>query len=917
MVTESENILEKSLIKQLEEKGYENIKINDEEQLKNNFKLQLEKYNNIELTDKEFKKILIHLESGTIFNKAVKLRDQYELIRDNEVTYIKFFNQKDFCKNNFQVSNQITLEGKYENRYDVTILINGLPLVQIELKKRGKGLKEAFNQIKRYQNHSYHGLFQYIQIFIISNGVDAKYFANNKEQNYGFTFFWKNKENKNINKLTDFVDDFLDPYKLSKFISKYMVLNQTTKSLMVLRAYQYYAVEAIVDRVLNTNLNGYIWHTTGSGKTLTSFKVSQILEQERDVDKIIFVVDRRDLDYQTTKEFNSFAEDSVDGTENTNSLIKQLNNKNKLIITTIQKLYKAISKREKSLAKSKDKKIVMIFDECHRSQFGNMHNKITSFFTNLQYFGFTGTPIFAENANKNRTTKDIFGEKLHDYVIKDAIHDQNVLGFSVEYRGNVALKSSSDKQVQDINRKEFLESEDRLEKIIDFIIEKHDAVTHNREFNGLFAVSSIDVLKKYYTIFKKKIEERKVDNPEYDLKIASIFSFDSNEDFEKNVDKKHSRETLDEIINDYNNMFGTKYSTKDNGFQAYYVDLAKRFKNKEIDILIVVNMFLTGFDSQLLNTLYVDKNLEYHGLLQAYSRTNRIYNDKKSHGNIICFRDLKEATDDSIKLFSNNFPIEDILMKSYKEYLSDFKETLTEFKMIVTSPETVDKELKDENQERNFVTAFGSLLRVLNRLKVFTEFEFNDLDIDEQEFTDFQSKYLEIYEKVKKNKEEIQKESILDDVEFEVDLIRKDDINVAYILNLLRELDPESTSFINDKKFILNLIESSYELRSKLDLIEEFINRILPEVYKKDIDEYFEEHVNKKREEEFKEMAKKDDLDENILKEFLDEYEYSGKMRTDKTKKYLIDKGIGLKERRELIKSLKNNIRDFTVKYDF
>lgn len=857
---------------------------------------------------------MIYLESGTILNKSEKLRDQYQLIRNDETIYINFFNKRDFCKNHFQVANQISFGERYENRYDVTILINGLPLVQIELKRRGGRLKEAFDQIKRYQRHSFHGLFQFVQIFIISNGVDTKYFANNKEQNYHFTFFWKNEDNRNITKLNEFAEEFLDPYIISKMIGKYIVLNQTTKTLMILRAYQYYAVEAIVKQALETNLNGYVWHTTGSGKTLTSFKVAQILSEESSIDKIIFVVDRKDLDYQTTTEFNSFSEGSVDGTEDTKSLINQLNSPNKLIITTIQKLDRAVQ-RKNQLNASKDKKIIMIFDECHRSQFGEMHNRITSFFTNLQFFGFTGTPIFAENAMGNKTTRDIFGKMLHNYVIKDAIHDSNVLGFSVEYRGKTIRKETNDMDVEAIDTKEFLESEKRITKIIDLIIEKHDSVTHRREFNGLLAVSSVEVLKKYYKLFKEKIQEKKSQNPNYDLKIATIFSFQANEDFEDNIDKKHSREALDEYINDYNQMFKTNYSTSD--FGAYYLNLSERFKEKQIDILIVVNMFLTGFDSKYLNTLYVDKNLEYHSLLQAYSRTNRIFNDKKSHGNIICFRNLKEATDKSITLFSNNAPPDTVLMKSYGEYLTDFNEVFIEFRKITTSVDTLDDELKDENDERNFVVAFGELLKILNKLKTFTKFNFTNLNIDEQEFKDYQSKYLEIYDKFKHIKEN-QKESILDDVEFEVDLIRRDDINVAYIINLLRQLNPESSSFGNDKKMLINTVESHPDLRSKSNLIDEFINTTFLHVYKdNDIEDHFQNYIDKKKDEEFKQIAEKEEIDEANLKEFLTEYEYNGKMRTDSIKEDLKEKKIGLSKRRAIIDNLKIEIRNFVEKYTF
>jgi type I restriction enzyme R subunit len=612
MGTQSEAMLENNLMSKLKEMGYEEINIHNENALKENLKLQLEKFNNTTLTDKEFNKILIHLESGNVFTKAEKLRDSYELDREDGTKYIRFLNKKDWCENYFQIANQITFERKYSNRYDVTILINGLPLLQIELKKRGMPIKEAFNQISRYHKHSYRGLFGYIQIFVISNGVNTKYFANNKDQTFKFTFSWKDKENNNINQLDKFAEIFLEPCHLSKMIGQYIVLNQTEKKLMVFRAYQYYAVEALVDRAINTNLNGYIWHTTGSGKTLTSFKVSEILANEPNIDKVIFVVDRINLDYQTTNEFNSFAPDSVDGTDNTISLIKTLKSKSKLIITTIQKLNIAVTRRKKSINNVADKKIVLIFDECHRSQFGDMHRNITNFFNNIQYFGFTGTPIYSVNANDKRTTHDIFGKQLHNYVIKDAIADDNVLGFSVEYWGKGYVDNVDDKKVISIDKKEYLESSGRLNKIVDFILSKHKQITYDKEFNALFAVSSIDILKRYYEIFKTK---------KSDLKIATIFSFNPNEELEP--DDQHSRDFLENAISDYNALFETNFSTED--FGNYYVDVSKRSKNKEIDILLVVDMFLTSFDSKFLNTLYVDKNLKYHNLIEVSTQLFFVY----------------------------------------------------------------------------------------------------------------------------------------------------------------------------------------------------------------------------------------------------------------------------------------------------
>lgn len=900
MATQSEAALEKCLIDKLIEGGYERVKISDENGLKDNLKSQIERFNKIVLSDDEFNKILLHLESGTIFDKAKKLRDKYALKREDEVIYIDFFNTKDWCKNIFQVTNQVTMKKTYENRYDVTILINGLPLVQIELKKRGAELKVAFNQIERYRHHSYRGLFQYIQIFVISNGVNTKYFANNKDLSFKYTFSWKDKDNRNVSSLNEFADTFLERCHLSKMVARYTVLNETSKSIMVLRAYQYYAVEAILDKALNTTSNGYVWHTTGSGKTLTSFKVSQILAEEPGIDKIIFVVDRKDLDYQTFKEFNSFSQGSVDSTDNTKTLVKQLLGPDKLIITTIQKLSRSVA-RHKAIERVSDQKIILMFDECHRSQFGKMHEVITSFFTDLQYFGFTGTPIFAINSVDGMTTKTLFQDRLHSYVIKDAIRDENVLGFSVEYVGRYRNKATLDIEVEDIDRKELMESEDRMEKIVDYIIANHDRKTYNREFNALFAVSSIDVLTKYYEIFQRKV---------HDLNIAAIFSFDANEEIKGD---EHSRDKLERYIHDYNDMFGTNYST--DTFNEYYVDVSKRSKDKQIDILLVVNMFLTGFDSKLLNTMYVDKNLKYHGLLQAYSRTNRVLNEKKKHGNIICFRNLKKATDESIRLYSDESASEFVLMKSYEEYADDFNKVLNFLMELAPHVGYVDA-LPSEKEVAEFVKIFRELLRIHTRLSVFTEFNFDDLRISEQAFNDYLSKYLDIYEKYKQDTSP-EKVSVLDDVDFEVELVRRDNINVSYILNLIKELDIDSPSFEKDKEFILDTMERSHDLRSKIDLIEQFIERTIPQIEDKDkIESHFENYIDKEKKKAVNNLVEEERLDHDITKAVIAEYEFSGKIRNDAVKTSFQEK-LGLKERRSKLQRIKDLIVELVDKFSW
>nr|WP_302577756.1 type I restriction endonuclease subunit R [Methanobrevibacter arboriphilus] len=897
MSTQSEKTLEKNLINKLVENGYEEVQIRDENDLINNFKKQLEKFNKIDLDDDEFNKILLHLEGGTVFDKAKKLRDKYELEREGQTTYISFFNSKDWCKNIFQVCNQISFKGKYENRYDVTLLINGFPLVQIELKKRGIELKKAFNQIKRYRSHSFHGLFDYVQIFVISNGVNTKYYANNKDLSFDYTFFWKDKDNKNYSQLNEFTDIFLEKCHISKMIARYIVLHEADRSLMVLRAYQYYAIESILDKTLESKQNGYVWHTTGSGKTLTSFKVAQLLCEEAHIDKVMFIIDRKDLDYQTTKEFNNFSDGAVDGTENTHSLLRQLKSSNKLIVTTIQKLYKAVTKHEKGLENVKDKKMVLMFDECHRSQFGDMHNKITDYFTNIQYFGFTGTPIFSINANNKRTTKDIFGDRLHSYLIKDAINDNNVLGFMVEYIGKYKDKVKYDIEVEAIDTKELMDSEKRLNKITEYIIRNHDSKTYNREFTSIFAVSSIEVLNKYYELFKKM---------DHDLKIATIYSYGPNEDYEG----EHPRDFMENHLKDYNKMFGTNYTTET--FQEYYIDVSKRSKNKEIDILLVVNMFLTGFDNKYLNTLYVDKNLVYHGLIQAFSRTNRLLNEKKKQGNIISFRNIKKHTDEAIKLYSDENAFETVLMKPYDSYVFDFNEVLKKLFDLVFNPQNVDY-LPSEKEKKEFVVIFRELLRIMNRLTVFTEFNFKDLNISEQEFEDFKSKYLDIW---RDTQNDTNKVSILNDVDFETELIRRDNINVSYILTLLRELDVKSPSFEKDKEFIIKTMKNAPDLKSKIGLIERFISQNIVEDKEGDIEEVFDDYLEREKNKSIFKLAKDENLKKELVIDIINDYEFSNKIKNDMVKNSFNEK-LGLIKTQSKLEIVKEKIVSLVEKFSW
>ncbi|MGJ1275014.1 type I restriction endonuclease subunit R [Sphingobacterium siyangense] len=689
MSKQSEQILEEQLIDQLQKLGYKYAFIVDEKALLANLKIQLEKHNHIQFSDSEFEKVLNILNKGSVFEKAKVLREKkHHIIRDNgDNLYFEFLNVEHWCQNEYQVTNQITQEGKYENRYDVTLLVNGLPLVQIELKRRGLEMKEAFNQINRYQKHSFgagKGLFHFVQLFVISNGVNTKYFSNfgTHKQEYLQTFHWTDEQNNPLNNiLNGFTDSFLEPCHISKMICKYIVLNETDKRLMVLRPYQYYAVESIIKKVkeneilngYNIEKNGYIWHTTGSGKTLTSFKASQILSKIPAIKKVVFVVDRKDLDYQTNQEYDKFSKGSVSSATNTDDLIRKLNDPNvRIIVTTIQKLNNAISGRNLSKMKSiQHERMVFIFDECHRSQFGDTHKNIVNYFTNIQLFGFTGTPILAENADGEKTTASLFGKCLHKYVITDAIRDENVLKFSVEYIQTFKQKEHIiDLKVEQINETEVFEAPERKEAIVDYIIQYHDQKTQNRKFCAMMCVQDIDSVIQYYEIFKRKKQEE-----QHDLKIATIFSFAQNEEEMEDAVysqlgmvaepqavygyKPHRRELLETYVQDFNELFGEKQNVKDTeGFYNYYNAVAKKSKQNETDILLVANMFLTGFDSKYLNTLYVDKNLKYHGLIQAFSRTNRILDKNKTQGNIVCFRNLKDKTDEAIALFSNKEAID-------------------------------------------------------------------------------------------------------------------------------------------------------------------------------------------------------------------------------------------------------------------
>ncbi|MBW0765445.1 MULTISPECIES: type I restriction endonuclease subunit R [Mammaliicoccus] len=930
MVYQSEFALENEMMEQLESNGYETVTIRNEQQLLDNFRAILnerhaDKFKDQPLTDKEFQRLLTMINGKSIFESARILRDKLPLKRDDETEeYLSFLDTKNWCKNKFQITNQVSVNDKYKARYDVTILVNGLPLVQIELKRRGVDINEAFNQVMRYRKQNYTGLFRYIQLFVISNGVETRYLSNNDGDILkSHMFYWSDKDNKRINNLSDFTNSFLRPCQLAKMISRYMIINETDHILMAMRPYQVHAVEALINQATETNNNGYIWHTTGSGKTLTSFKASQILSEQDDIQKVIFLVDRKDLDSQTEEEFNKFAKGAVDKTNNTSQLVRQLNDRGlPLIVTTIQKMSKAIQSNPKALEQYKTNKVVFIIDECHRSQFGDMHRIVRQHFNNAQYFGFTGTPRFEENKSQDgRSTADIFGRCLHTYLIKNAIHDGNVLGFSVDYINTIKTKNidlDSEELVEGINKDEVWLADDRIRLIARHIVENHDKYTRNRQYSAILTVQSIPALIKFYNVFKEISKD--YDKP---LNIAGVYSYSPNEEStEGNVKEKHSRDSLDEIIADYNATFGTNFST--DTFQGYFNHISnsvkKGVKDSKIDVLIVVNMFLTGFDSKVLNTLYVDRNLKHHDLIQAYSRTNRVEKETKPFGKIVNYRNLKRQTDEALKLFSQTEDTDRILMRSYEEYLSEFVDALAELKTIAQNPEDMDN-VFDENDKKSFVEAFRLVSKLVLRLKTFEEFNFTNENIGmgEQEFEDYKSKYFAIYDEVKNKHGESEKVTILNDIDFEIEILRNDLINVSYIMELVRKIDlKDKEEQQRNREQIRRILDNADDptLRLKRDLIREFIDEVVPKLSEEDdIDEVYLKFENAKREEEFKKFAHQQAVDEEILKAITGEFEFSGIVNQDELKDLVGDKK--LREKRQTKKAIASFIEEVTSKYSF
>ena len=945
MPVQSEAALENGLIATLQQMNYEYVQIEEEKNLRTNFKSQLEKHNRkrleeigrTEFTEAEFDKILIYLEGGTRFEKVKKLRDLFPLeLDDGERLWVEFLNRTHWCQNEFQVSHQITVEGRKKCRYDVTILINGLPLVQIELKRRGVELKQAYNQIQRYHKTSFHGLFDYVQLFVISNGVNTRYFANNPNSGYKFTFNWTDAANVPFNELEKFATSFFDKCTLGKIIGKYIVLHEGDKCLMVLRPYQFYAVEKILDRVKNSNNNGYIWHTTGAGKTLTSFKAAQLVAELDDVDKVMFVVDRHDLDTQTQSEYEAFEPGAVDSTDNTDELVKRLHGNSKIIITTIQKLNAAASKQwySRRIEEIRHSRIVMIFDECHRSHFGDCHKNIVRFFDNTQIFGFTGTPIFVENAVDGHTTKEIFGNCLHRYLIKDAIADENVLGFLVEYyHGNADVDNAS---------------QNRMTEIAKFILNNFNKSTFDGEFDALFAVQSVPTLIRYYKIFKSL-------DPK--IRIGAVFTYASNSSQDDaltgmNTGSYVSESTgeadeLQAIMDDYNNMFGTSFTTEN--FRAYYDDINLRMKKKKtdmkpLDLCLVVGMFLTGFDSKKLNTLYVDKNMDYHGLLQAFSRTNRVLNEKKRFGKIVCFRDLKSNVDASIKLFSNSNNLEDIVRPPFNEVKKNYQELTTNFLEQYPTPSSIDL-LQSEKDKKLFILAFRDVIKKHAEIQVYDEFEEDaaDLGMTEQQFMDFRSKYLDIYDTFAggcKPSEENQTpdedtestktstESGIDDIDFCLELLHSDIINVTYILELIADLNPYSADYKEKRTYIIDTMIKDAELRNKAKLIDGFIQQNVDDdrdnfMARKqqsdgtsDLEERLNNYITTERNNAVDKLAKEEGLDVTVLNHYLSEYDYLQKEQPEIIQEALKEKHLGLIKKRKtltrILERLNSIIRTFS-----
>lgn len=916
---QTEAQLEKAFIEQLKRQAYEYIAPSSEADLIANIRIQLEKLNNYHFSDDEWQRFFsssISSANEGIKEKTRRIQEDYvqNLVRDNGSTKnIKLIDKKNIHNNHLQVMNQYTQQGTYENRYDVTILCNGLPLVHVELKKRGVNLKEAFNQIERYQRDSFwsgSGLFEYVQIFVISNGTHTKYYSNTTrfsaaEENRGnsskgkktsnsfeFTCWWAAADNVPIQDLVPFTKTFFAKHTLLNILTKYCVFTEE-ELLLVMRPYQIVATERILNRILvsennpsmlgTTQAGGYIWHTTGSGKTLTSFKTARLASGMEGIDKVLFVVDRKDLDYQTIKEFNRFEDGAVDASDSTNVLTRQMGDPDcKILVTTIQKLARFIKKNSKHAVYQQH--VVIIFDECHRSQFGDMHKAITKHFKKYHLFGFTGTPIFAENSSGQgdphlRTTEQAFGDKLHTYTIVDAIRDGNVLPFRIDYIRTIRQRDAyEDEKVYSIYAQGAYQDKRRIEKVVNYILDHFDQKTMRNSsydlkgkrvmgFNSLFAVSSIEMAKLYYSAFKRIQAER----PDENLKIGLIYSFGPNEaddgcglpdeSFDVESLDTPSRDFLELAIQDYNAMFSSNYSTNSgqDGFQNYYKDLSEKMKTRQIDMVIVVNMFLTGFDATTLNTLWVDKNLRQHGLIQAFSRTNRILNSVKAYGNIVCFRDLEDEVNDAISLFGDKNASGIVLLRPYKEYFAEYQDKVDE--MLECFP--VGQEIVGEQNERDFIKLYGKILRLRNILTSFDEFDEQDI-LPPRTGQDYQGKYRDLLDKYRRKKETT---IINDDLVFEVELLKQVDINIDYILMLVKKYHDSNCQ---DKEIVADIdraLNASYELHSKKDLIDAFISSLQ---HTSNVDDDWEAYIKQKKEEELETIITEENLDDEGTRELVD-----------------------------------------------
>jgi type I restriction enzyme R subunit len=917
---QSEADLEREFIKQLEEQGYEFIQIHGEATLVNNLRMQLEALNQLSFSDAEWERFytekIANAREG-ITEKTFKIQQDFvQLLRrdDDSIVNIRLIDKNNIHNNRLQVLNQYEAPGgRHAARYDVTILVNGFPMIHIELKRRGVALREAFNQINRYSRESFwsgSGLFEYVQLFVISNGTHTKYYSNTTRlkhlddqkpgsipsgkkgsHSFEFTNFWADSANRIIPDLVDFTRTFFAKHTLLNILTRYCVFNSQNE-LLVMRPYQIAATERILNRIITSSnmhqtgtldAGGYIWHTTGSGKTLTSFKTAQLATGIPGIDKVLFVVDRKDLDYQTMQEYDKFQKGAANGNTSTRELQRQLENPEaRIIITTIQKLDLFIARNKQHDIYKKH--VVLVFDECHRSQFGDMRQAIVKAFKNYHIFGFTGTPIFADNANVNShaqvwTTEQAFGERLHTYTIVDAINDSNVLPFRVDYINTIKPKEGlTDAQVQAIDTDRALMDPERLRVVVEYLLDHFEQKTMRSQtylrggkalngFNAIFAVQSIPMAKLYYKEIQKQLVEK-----QKDLKIATIFSFSPNEEdpqtglieesFDTNSLDQSSRDFLEGAIADYNQMFGTTYDTSSDKFENYYKDLSRRVKNREVDLLIVVNMFLTGFDAVTLNTLWVDKNLRQHGLIQAFSRTNRILNSVKTFGNIVCFRDLSKATDDAIALFGNREAGGIVLMKTFEEYYHTGYEVngkhqppYVELVENLLGEFPLGQPVIGETAKKDFVRLFGTVLKLQNILKCFDEYEGQQI-ISERDLQDYQSRYIDIYDGIRVNVG-ADKAVINDDLVFEVELIKQVEVNIDYILMLVVKYQQ---SHFKDKEILTTIeksINASLELRSKKDLIEGFIARVNLETK---VESDWSAYVNERKEVELKAIAEEEKL---------------------------------------------------------